>query len=139
MNTLQRSPRPIRGANAYANVGVESGVMSADPHQLIVMLFDGVETVLRNARVYMQDGNIVEKGKAISKAIDIVNQGLLAALDQEQGGDVAKNLARIYEYVGNLLLRANLNNDIELLIEAEQLLSHIGSAWREIGARAEAV
>lgn len=46
-----------RGANAYARVGVESGVMSADPHQLIVMLFDGAKTAIRAARIHMQTGN----------------------------------------------------------------------------------
>jgi len=127
-----------RGANAYANVSVESGVMSADPHQLITMLFDGIEVVLRNARVHMQQGNVVEKGRAISKAIDLVNQGLLAALDREKGGEVAQNLASLYEYIGNLLLRANLRNSVSALEEAETLLQQISSAWRDIAVRAEA-
>ncbi|TNE75466.1 MAG: flagellar export chaperone FliS [Gammaproteobacteria bacterium] len=138
MNSMHRTAGFSRGANAYANVGVESGVMSADPHQLILMLFDGVEVVIRNARLHMEKGNVVEKGKSISKAIDIVNQGLLAALDREQGGEVAENLARIYEYVSNLLLRANLHNDLTALSEAEHLLAQIASAWRDIGLHAKA-
>ncbi|MEE4465672.1 flagellar export chaperone FliS [Azotobacter chroococcum] len=122
----------MRGAGAYARVGVESGVMSASPHQLIVMLFDGAQAAIRTARLHMQAGNVAEKGKAISKAIDIVNQGLLAALDHERGGELAGRLEQLYDYVARLLLRANLHNDERSLDEASLLLEQIGSAWRQI-------
>ncbi|HCR97083.1 MULTISPECIES: flagellar export chaperone FliS [Halomonas] len=122
-----------RGANAYARVGVESGVMSADPHRLIVLLFEGAQTSIRAARIHMQSGNTSEKGKAISKALDIINNGLGAALDQEKGGDIAERLASLYDYIARLLLTANLRNDEESLNQAEQLLENIASAWREIG------
>jgi len=122
----------MRGAGAYARVGIESGVMSASPHQLIVMLFDGAQAAIRTARLHMQAGNVAEKGKAISKAIDIVNQGLLAALDHERGGELAGRLEQLYDYVARLLLRANLHNDERSLDEASLLLEQIGSAWRQI-------
>ncbi len=120
-------------ASAYSQVGIESGVMSATPHRLIVMLFDGLSVSLNSARIHMEAGNMAEKGRAISRAIDIVNQGLLAALDHEQGGELSASLAMLYNYVSGLLLRANLYNDIEKLDEATRLLGDIGSAWREIG------
>ncbi len=100
-----------RGAGAYARVGVESAVMSADPHQLIVMLFDGAQAAISSAQLHLQDGNRAAKGAAISKAIDIVNNGLSAALDHEKGGEIAANLARLYDYVSRLLLQANLRDD----------------------------
>jgi flagellar protein FliS len=125
-----------RGAGAYARVGVESGVMSATPHQLIVLLFDGALASIRAARIQMQAGNIPEKGKAISKALDIVNNGLAAALDAERGGEVAERLASLYDYIARLLLAANLHNDEQSLTEAEGLLEEIANAWREIGGQA---
>lgn len=121
------------GANAYARVGVESGVMSANPHQLIVMLFEGARLAIRSARLHMVNGNMSGKGAAISKALDIVNQGLMAGLDREKGGEVADNLAALYEYIGRLLLQANLRNELETLDRADSLLAEIESAWREIG------
>ncbi|MCL7929276.1 flagellar export chaperone FliS [Halomonas llamarensis] len=127
-----------RGANAYARVGVESGVMSADPHQLIVMLFDGAQAAIRAARIHMQAGNASEKGKSISKALDIINNGLAAALNQEKGGEIAERLGSLYEYIARLLLAANLRNDEESLNQAEQLLEDIASAWREIGQQQSA-
>lgn len=137
MSAMRGAAAYGRGASAYAKVGVESGVMSANPHQLIVMLFDGALAAIRTARIHLQDGNSAEKGKAISKALDIVNNGLLAALDAERGGEIAERLASLYDYVTRLLLSANLHNDVESLDQAETLLHDIASAWREIGGQAE--
>lgn len=120
------------GANAYAKVGVESGVLSASPHQLIVILFDAAQTSIRAAHLHMQAGNIAEKGKSISRAIDIINRGLVEALDHERGGELAERLEQIYDYVTRLLLQANLRNDQQSLDQAANLLEEIGSAWREI-------
>ncbi|KAF0801733.1 flagellar protein FliS [Alcanivorax xiamenensis] len=124
-----------RGAGAYARVGVESGVMSASPHQLITLLFDGAQSAIRTARLHLQDGRAAEKGAAISKALDIVNNGLKAALDLERGGELAERLAALYDYVARLLLAANLHNDDERLRQAAELLENIGSAWRDIDPR----
>ena len=125
-----------RGASAYARVGVESGVMSASPHQLIVMLFDGGLAAMRAARIHMEAGNTAEKGRSISKALDIVNNGLAAALDTEKGGEVAERLGSLYDYIARLLLAANLHNDPQSLSQAESLLENVASAWRDIGGSA---
>ncbi|WP_110687219.1 flagellar export chaperone FliS [Salinicola aestuarinus] len=121
-----------RGAGAYARVGVESSVMSADPHQLIVMLFDGAQAAISSAKLHMEDGNRAAKGAAISKAIDIVNNGLAAALDHEKGGEISGNLGRLYDFVGRLLLQANLKDDPEALDRAAAILDNIGAGWREL-------
>lgn len=126
-----------RGAQAYARVGVESGVMSASPHQLIVMLFDGAQASIRAAKMHMEDGNISAKGQAISKALNIVNNGLAAALDHERGGELSERLGSLYDYIARLLLRANLRNDQAALDEAAHLLEDIGSAWREIAPQVD--
>ncbi|GKW50921.1 flagellar protein FliS [Halomonas sp. NCCP-2165] len=138
MMSARRSPAAYarghaKGAGAYARVGVESGVMAASPHQLIVMLFDGAQAAIRAARLHIQQGNTAGKGQSISKALDIVNNGLAAALDEEKGGEIATRLAGLYDYIARRLLQANLRNDTDALDEAERLLEDIGSAWREIG------
>ncbi|APR03289.1 flagellar export chaperone FliS [Thauera chlorobenzoica] len=123
------------GARAYARVGIESGVMSANPHKLIVMLFDGAAGFIRAARLHMQAGQVAAKGEAISKAIDVVG-GLSSALDHERGGELAGRLESLYDYISDLLLKANLENSVARLDEAERLLADIASAWREIGEAA---
>jgi len=125
----------MRGAAAYGRVSLESKVLSASPHELIVMLFDGTQSAIRSARLHMSNGNVAEKGKSISKALEIVNNGLRAALDVEQGGEIALQLESIYSYVSDLLVKANARNDENLLIEASELLEQISSAWKEIGGQ----
>lgn len=123
-------------AQAYAVMGVESEVLSASPHRLITLLFDCAGRAIRAAKLHMQAGRIARKGEEISKALDIVNNGLLAALDMERGGELAEQMAAIYEYVAKRLMQANARNDIAALEEAEALLENIGSAWRQIAPRA---
>lgn len=126
-----------RDANAYAKVGVESGILAASPHQRIVMLFDSYQASIRIARLHLQAGRIAEKGQAITKAINIVSQGLRASLNLEQGGDIAVQLDQLYDYVVRLLLRANLNNDDTALTTAAALLENVAATWLAIGSHTE--
>lgn len=126
------------GASAYAKVGVETGVMAANPHKLIVMLFDGAVIAVRSALVHMQAGNIPEKGKAISKAIQIIENGLRASLDRKAGGQIGDNLDALYDYMQRRLLLANANNEPEMLQEVERLLNELRDAWNAIGTPANA-
>lgn len=121
-----------RAAGRYARVGVESRVIAADSHQLIMLLLDGAVSAIRTAGLHLQQNNISAKGEYVSKALDIVNRGLLASLDQERGGQVAEHLAALYNYIARLLLAGNFHNDGAKLDEAVRLLENIGSAWRGI-------
>lgn len=120
------------GVHAYAKVGMETGVVAASPHKLIVMLFDGALVALGTALHSMRDGNIGEKGKSISKAIMIIDSGLRAALDKKAGGEIAEGLDALYEYMSGRLLTANLTNDTAILEEVQRLLSELRDAWNAI-------
>ncbi|WGL29592.1 flagellar export chaperone FliS [Pectobacterium brasiliense] len=121
------------GTRAYAQVGVESAVMSASPHQLIVMLFDGAKSSMVRARILLEQGDIPGKGAALSKAINIITNGLKVGLDMEKGGELAENLSALYDYMTQRLMIANLHNDVKVIEEVETLLENIASAWRQIG------
>lgn len=122
------------GVNAYAKVGVETGVTSASPHQLIVMLFDGALRAIGAAINHMKAGQIAPKGEQISKAILIIDSGLRAALDKKAGGEIAEGLDALYEYMGTRLLQANLKNDVTILEEVQRLLSDLRTTWNAIEA-----
>jgi flagellar secretion chaperone FliS len=122
------------GVNAYAKVGIETGVSSASPHKLIVMLFDGALVSVNAAIMHMKAGNIPEKGAAISKAMMIIDSGLRAALDKKAGGEIAEGLDALYEYMGERLLQANLKNQVDILEEVQRLLGELRGAWNAIGA-----
>jgi flagellar secretion chaperone FliS len=120
------------GAKAYATVGVETGVVAASPHKLVVMLFDGALVAISSAIQHMQSGDIPRKGEAISKAIMIIESGLRASLDKKVGGEVALNLDALYEYMSSRLVIANLKNQPNVLEEVYQLLKGLKDAWESI-------
>jgi flagellar protein FliS len=122
-----------RGVNAYANVGLETGIASASPHKLIVMLYDGVLTALAKAKANIVAGNIPAKGAALSHAITIIDNGLRVSLDLKAGGEIAENLDALYDYMSRRLFEANLRNDVTVVDEVHRLLSDLRSAWVEIG------
>jgi flagellar protein FliS len=121
------------GANAYAKVGVETGVMAASPHALIVMLFEGAMVAVGTALRQMEAGDIAGKGKSISKAIAIIDNGLRASLDHNAGGEIASNLDALYEYLSGRLLQANRDNQPAMLDEVHRLLGELRGAWEAIG------
>lgn len=127
-----------KGANAYASVGLETGVSSASPHKLIVMLFDGALTTLSIALTEMHARNIAAKGRAISKAIRIIEEGLRASLDKSAGGELAGNLDSLYEFISGRLVQANLENKPEYIAEAQRLLGELRGAWLAIDPEAAA-
>jgi len=120
------------GTQAYAKIGVESSVMSANQQQLVTLLFDGAISALVRARLFMQDNNIQGKGNSISKAINIIEGGLKQGLDEQSGDDLTDNLIGLYAYMVRRLVQANLHNDVEALEEVEGLLRNIADAWKEV-------
>lgn len=117
---------------AYAKVGIESVVASADPHKLISMLFQGALLAIANARSSILRKDIPAKSAAISKAIAIIGEGLHASLDKKVGGELAQNLASLYDYMVIRLVAANLNNDVAILDEVARLLAELKGAWDSI-------
>lgn len=120
------------GTKAYAKVGVESAVMSASNDQLITLLFDGAISSLVRARLFLLEGNIVKKGESLSKAINIIDNGLKLGLEETSEDDLTRNLASLYRYMVHRLIRANIDNDADGIEEVEKLLRNIADAWKEV-------
>jgi len=126
--------------NSYAKVGMESSVISSDPHKLISMLYQGAMLAIANAKNGILRKDIAAKGEAISKALLIISEGLQASLDQNVGGELAMNLDALYSYMCVRLVHANLHNDMEALDEVARLLSELKGAWdsiRQVTANAQ--
>ena len=118
---------------SYQQIGIESDVRGADPHRLIVLLFDGAEQALHQAQTYLAANDIQGKSDSLMKAIDIILNGLSASLDTEQGGDLANNLKALYAYMVSRLVYANINKNVAAVREVQTLLGELASAWREMG------
>jgi flagellar secretion chaperone FliS len=125
----QRSSSSSSFAGAYRQIGVQTGVAGASPHQLVLMLYDGYNDSVNDARAAMQAGQMEAKGKAIGRALRIVDEGLKASLDVKAGGAMAENMMAVYAYVLRRLSEANLSNDAQLLDECLRVMEPLRSAW----------
>lgn len=112
----------------YAAMSKESGAAYADPHQLILMLFDGALDRIAAAKGAILRSDVAEKGILISKAITIID-GLRAHLDHEKGGEISTNLKDLYDYMEMTLFNANLESDQAKLDEVAGLISEIREGW----------
>ncbi|MDE2419011.1 MAG: flagellar export chaperone FliS [Burkholderiales bacterium] len=127
-----------RSAAAYNRVGVETSVGSADPHKLVSLLFDGLLQALGSARVAMQGGDIALKGRKIGVAVRILEEGLIAPLNLEEGGELAANLNALYRYCVTQVTLANVRNDASGLAEVSRLIELVASGWKQIDGTAPA-
>ncbi|MES2841614.1 MAG: flagellar export chaperone FliS [Pseudomonadota bacterium] len=121
-----------RAASAYKRVSADTGVSTANPHQLVVMLFDGLMQSLNAAHGAMERGEIEAKGSAIGKAVRILEEGLRGGLNLAQGGALAKDLNGLYGYAVQRLTLANLRNDRALVTEVIGLIEPVADSWKQI-------
>ena len=119
-------------ANAYSKVHAETGVESADPHQLVNLLLEGALSAIAVAHNAIERGDVQAKCRAINRAVGIVEDGLRGALDLQAGGQVAVTLHDLYSCVLLRLTQANLKNDTAALRECSALLTPLRDAWASI-------
>lgn len=133
--------RPPAFAGAYRQIAAETGVVDATPHRLVTMLYDGFFEAIAEARGALRAGDHERKGKAIGRAVRIVEEGLRSGLNRDAGGALAENLNNLYSYVAVRLTQANLRNDETALDECQRLVQPLRDAWKSIagpGGRTDA-
>lgn len=118
------------GIAAYRDTHV-GGAHAASPHAVVTMLLDGALTRLSTARGHLLRGAVAAKAGDLSRALAIV-ESLRLALDRQRGGDIARNLEDLYEYVALRITEGNLHNATGPLDEAASLLREVRSAWSAI-------
>lgn len=123
----------------YKSINTETGVVDADPHRLIQMLFNGALSNIAIAKGCLERKDMNGKGEALGKAVAIVS-GLADSLRSQEGGeDLVANLASLYDFSVRRLTQANLENDINGLVEVENVLKELQAGWNEIRPQALAM
>ncbi len=117
---------------AYRSVNAHGIVSSADPHGLVLALFDAILGRLATAGSCIEKGETARKANLLHSAIVLIAE-LRGSLNLEQGGSLARNLSDLYEYMTHRLLHANLNSDAAAVREVSGLLREIREAWAAIG------
>ena len=118
---------------AYKALKNQKALDDASPHQLIELMLSGALERVASASGAMERNEIAETGESIGKAISIVDS-LRVSLDVEKGGEIAKNLGQLYDYITRRLLEASVSQQPELLAEVASLLKEIKAAWDQVPA-----
>lgn len=114
--------------NAYAQASLETAAASADPHKLVLMLFDGAIEAVYAANDALLKHDYSEKGRTVSKAIAIIGE-LAASLNYDAGGELAASLGLLYAHMTVELLNASMENRPEGLTHVGQLLCELREGW----------
>ena len=121
-----------RAASAYQRINVETSMHTIDQHQLVSLLYEGVLSSIAAARGALARGDVLTKCNSVSKAVRIIEEGLMTALDRDAGGELAQNLEALYDYSLRRLILANAHNDDGMLAEVAHLFEPIAQGWNQI-------
>jgi len=121
----------LKGYGQYTQAYQKAQVNTVDQRKLIVMLYDGAIRFLTSAVEKLNAGETYEAHNNLIKGKSIIAE-LLASLNMEQGGDIAKNLQRLYSYMFNELIEANMNKDAGRIDHVLHLLRELRVGWQGI-------
>lgn len=120
----------------YRQIGTATSVALADPHQLVVLLYDGAIAAVLQARHAVATGDAATRQSTITKAMRIIDEGLKASVESNGDPALAQNLRALYEHMVSCLFQANLRAADEPLAEVLGLLGDLRSAWAAIAPEA---
>jgi len=109
----------------------EQMILSASPIELIRLLYQRAIASVTDARDHLRGGRIRERAQAITRAYAILTE-LLVSLDAKKAPELAANLRRLYCYMQERLIEANLKQKDGPLEETGRLLTTLADAWREV-------
>ena len=118
-----------RSHRAYAATQRETSVSSAKPVELVAMVYKRLLDHLHTGKIQMAEG--ADSAESLTKAIDLITTGLESCLDKEKGGEIAQNLAFIYDWAGKEIIRARLRRDPEMIQGVINAFVPLAEAWME--------
>ena len=121
----------------YQNAYKKAAVNTLDQNKLIIMLYDGAIKNASFAVEHIKSGEIEKVHNCLIKTKNIVTE-LMATLNMEHGGDIAKNLQSLYSYMFSQLIEANMEKKSEPVIVVIDLLKELRAAWVQINTKNKA-
>ena len=118
----------------YQNAYKKASVNTLDQNKLIIMLYDGAIKNASFAVEHMKSEEIEKVHDCLIKTKNIVTE-LMATLNMDNGGDIAKNLQSLYSYMFSQLIEANMEKKPEPVIVVIDLLKELRAAWVQINSK----
>ena len=117
-------------ASAYSTISAETSIKDSIPLELIVLVFDKIFDHLIRGKKELALGKT--GAEALTKAVDLLNVGLIASLNKESGGQIAENLEAIYLWAIHKIIEARLNKKPDRIDEVVKVLTPIYEGWRDL-------
>lgn len=122
----------MKGYGRYSQAYQKAAVNTMDQRKLIIMLYDGAIRFLTAASEKLgKEGDPYEAHKNLMKGKSIIAE-LLSSLNLDEGGEIARNLQRLYTYMFNQCIEANLNKDVKQLNQVIDLLKELRMGWQSM-------
>ncbi len=118
----------------YQNAYKKASVNTLDQNKLIIMLYDGAIKNASFAVEHMKSEEIEKVHDCLIKTKNIVTE-LMATLNMDNGGDIAKNLQSLYSYMFSQLIEANMEKKPEPVIVVIDILKELRAAWVQINSK----
>lgn len=118
----------------YQKVNRDSNLTSADPHTVILMLFDGLLEKMSIAKGAIERKDLALKSECLSKSINIL-RSLQDSLDRESEPQISDNFDRLYTYCIDQLVDASVSLNIETIDKTAELLKPLRDAWKDISEK----
>ena len=115
----------------------QTQVTTVDKGRLIVLLYEGAIKFLREAAQAQREGNIPAKANGLNRALDIIDE-LSQSLNMQDGGDIALNLKRIYQFWTDHLLKAKIVKDSQAMDDVIEMMASLIEAWQSVCSNSEA-
>jgi len=129
---MYSAPRHQGGYSAsYSANQYRTNSVNTSPLQLVVMCYDGMLRFMKKVHDAIEANDIPNRVTYLNKTLAIVDE-LQGSLDFVRGGDVARNLDRIYNYLSNELMKVGMHNDLKTLNHLDTLVRDLRSAWSDI-------
>lgn len=114
-----------QGANHYKR----NSIVTASRGQILLMLYEAAIQHCKRAVIAIEKKDTTAKGLAIGKVHDIVNE-FVNSLNHDAGGKIAVDLERLYNFMIEQLVKANLENSKEPVLAVQKLLENLLAGWR---------
>lgn len=116
---------------------LEGRILSADPIELVNLLYQACTGAVREARYCLADGDIAARSRSITRASEILIE-LSTSLDHQRGGELSQRLAKLYDYMMRRLNEANFQQTDAPMAEVLGLLSTLSEGWEGLKTKEKA-
>lgn len=127
---MDKTPKKNPGQRTPIQAYQKTSVLTASRESILLMLYAGAIRFLKQAIEAADRNDLAEKGRLLSRAQDIICE-LRATLNFEAGGEIAKNLDMLYDFIMQRLIQAAMEKKVDVLKEALSVLETLYAGWEE--------